>query len=141
MKYYERSAGAVVFIIEDGTPLYLLLHGRYGWDFPHGLVRLYETDEAATIREVAEETGLKVDLIPGFREEVNFAFSKGGRTYYKQIVFFLAKSHGKDVRLSSEHDDYAWLDYRQALTRLDKDKVRLILIKAHNVVKTIEAVH
>ena len=27
MRFYERSAGAVVYIIESGDVLYLLLHG------------------------------------------------------------------------------------------------------------------
>jgi bis(5'-nucleosidyl)-tetraphosphatase len=68
MRFYERSAGAVVYVVDSPGILYLLLHGKYGWDFPHGLVRLHETDVAAALREIFEETGLKVELIPSFKD-------------------------------------------------------------------------
>ena len=59
-----------VYIFESGNIKYLLvrnLSGVYG--FPKGHVEDNETEEETAIREVFEETGVKVTLIPGFKEE------------------------------------------------------------------------
>lgn len=135
MRFNERAAGAVVYIMRE-KPLYLVLHSRFGWDFPHGLIREKETETAAALREIYEETRLKVDLIPGFMERVMIRFSRGGRTIYKEIVMYLARAYSEDVQLSREHDDYAWLDYESALNKLSRDEMRRVLIKANNFIKT-----
>ena len=130
MRFYERSAGAVVYTVDRREVLYLLLHGRFGWDFPHGLVHLYETDEAAAIREILEETGLKVELIPSFKEEIRYKYSKKGRTVYREVVYFLARSYEKEVRLSKEHDSYIWATREEVLRLVSRDETRTVLLKA-----------
>ncbi|CCC81515.1 bis(5'-nucleosyl)-tetraphosphatase [Thermoproteus tenax] len=136
MSSAQRAAGAVIYLIEE-RPLYLVLHNRLGWDFPHGLIRQNETEEAAALREIYEETHLKVEFVPGFRENVFLRFSRGGRTIYKEIVMYLAKAAGGEVILSSEHDDYAWLDYADALLRLSRDEMRRVLIKANSFIERL----
>lgn len=140
MKFFERSAGAVVYTVEDGKILYLLLHGRFGWDFPHGIVRLYETEETAALREIAEETGLSVKLIPSFREEIHYKYSRRGRTYYKEIVYFLARSDKKEVKLSKEHDGYTWAPRENALRLISRDEARSVLLKAWRKIVEVEKV-
>ena len=55
----ETSAGGVVFRLEDGQPMYLLIRDSYhNWGFPKGHLQNGELPEAAALREVAEETGL-----------------------------------------------------------------------------------
>jgi 8-oxo-dGTP pyrophosphatase MutT (NUDIX family) len=135
VRFNERAAGAVVYSA-GRIPLYLLLHNRLGWDFPHGLIKPNETEEEAALREIYEETGLKVELMPGFAEHVVIVFSRRGKTVYKEIVFFLAKAAATSVRLSKEHDKYAWLPYREALAKLARDEMRWVLIRADEVVRT-----
>ncbi len=135
MRFNERAAGAVVYIVR-GRLLYLVLHNKFGWDFPHGLIREKETEIAAALREIYEETRLKVDLIPGFAERVVIRFSRGGRTIYKEIVMYLAKAYSEEVLLSEEHDDYAWLDYESALSKLSRDEMRRVLIRANAFVRS-----
>jgi 8-oxo-dGTP diphosphatase len=60
-----RCVGAVVF---DGAGRLLLVRrarepGRGRWSIPGGRVEAGETDHRALIREVAEETGLAVEVI------------------------------------------------------------------------------
>jgi 8-oxo-dGTP diphosphatase len=60
-----RCVGAVVF---DDTGRLLLVRrahepGRGRWSVPGGRVEAGETDHHAVIREVAEETGLEVEII------------------------------------------------------------------------------
>ncbi|MEZ0319927.1 MAG: NUDIX domain-containing protein [Pyrobaculum sp.] len=138
MKFFERSAGAVVYAVNKREILYLLLHGKSGWDFPHGLVRLYETDEAAALREIYEETGLKVELIPSFKEEIRYKYSKIGRTIYREVVYFLAKSKSLDVTLSKEHDAYRWTTGSEALKLLTRNETREVLIRAWRKIEKTE---
>lgn len=140
MYFYEKSAGAVVYTIDHGEVLYLLLHGKYGWDFPHGIVRLRETDEAAALREILEETGLKVELVPSFREEIRYKYSKKGHTIYREVVYFLAKSRERTVKLSREHDAYVWAAREKALRLITRDETRAVLLRAWRKILEIEKI-
>ncbi|AET33604.1 diadenosine 5'5'''-P1,P4-tetraphosphate pyrophosphohydrolase [Pyrobaculum ferrireducens] len=127
-----------MYAIDSRGVLYLLLHGKYGWDFPHGLVHLYETDEAAALREILEETGLKVELIPAFREEIRYKYSKRGRTIYREVIYFLARASDRDVTLSKEHDAYIWANKEEALKLISRDETRAVLLKAWRKILEIE---
>ncbi|MFN3803703.1 MAG: NUDIX domain-containing protein [Pyrobaculum sp.] len=134
---YQRSAGAVIYTAAGGDILYLLLHGKFGWDFPHGLIRPRESEETAALREVYEETGLKVELIPNFREEIRYKYSKRGKTYYREIVYFLARSREVKVALSGEHNAYLWAGRDKAL-ELVRDETRAVLLKAWKKIIEVE---
>ncbi len=140
MRFYERSAGAVVYAVDSRDVFYLLLHGRYGWDFPHGLVHLHETDVAAALREILEETGLRVELIPSFKEEIRYRYSKRGRTIYREVVYFLAKARDRNVTLSKEHDAYTWATRHEALKLITRDETRAVLLKAWRKIQETEVV-
>lgn len=134
----EKSAGAVIFSRGGGTVEYLLLHypsKRHGgghWDYPKGHVEKGEKEMETVRREVAEETGLKdISCEDGFCELISYFFTDGSRKVHKNVVFFLAETPTKDVRLSSEHTGYAWLSYEEALERLTFKNAKEVLIKAH----------
>jgi ADP-ribose pyrophosphatase len=136
--YDEVSAGAVVFYRGDAVE-YLLLHYASGhWDFPKGNIEPGETPEQTALREIKEETGLDVKLVPGFREEVEYVYSRGGRRVRKKVIFFLAEAPSKEVRLSWEHVGYAWLPFDQALARLTYESSRRVLAKAHRTLKAAQ---
>ncbi|ABL87271.1 NUDIX hydrolase [Pyrobaculum islandicum DSM 4184] len=140
MEYDEVSAGAVVFYRGEEVE-YLLLHYPAGhWDFPKGNVEPGETPEQTALREIREETGLEVELIPGFREEVEYVYTRGGRRVRKKVIFFLARAKSKEVKLSWEHTGYAWLPFDKALARVTYETSRRVLAKAHRHVKTLDGV-
>ena len=126
----ERSCGAVIF----SDNFYLLL--RYGWghwDFVKGNVETGEDELETILRETEEETRLtanQLSFIEGFRETITYFYKNDGRTIYKKVIFLLAESNSRDVTLSHEHNDYAWLDYNEALKRLTYDNAQAILQKA-----------
>ncbi|AAL62659.1 diadenosine 5'5'''-P1,P4-tetraphosphate pyrophosphohydrolase (mutT/nudix family protein) [Pyrobaculum aerophilum str. IM2] len=130
-KYDEISAGAVVFYPGERVG-YLLLHYPAGhWDFPKGNVELGETPEQAALREIKEETGLDAELLPGFKVEVEYVYTRGGRRVLKKVIYFLAQAKSRDVKLSWEHVGYAWLPFEQAMARATYKSTKEVLAKAH----------
>ena len=49
----------------------------------------------------------------------------------KTVVFYLARSPTKDVKLSYEHIGYVWLDYENALKKLTFETAKETLREAH----------
>lgn len=128
----KKSCGAVVFR-KNREVKYLLLHYEAGhWDYVKGEVEKGESERDTVVRELMEETGITdTRFIEGFREEISYFFKMGGRTVYKEAVFFLMETETSEVVLSFEHTGYEWLDYQKAIERLTFENAKNILRKAH----------
>lgn len=128
----ERSAGAVIFYKNKDDIEYLLLKYPQGhWEFARGHVESGEDDEQAAKREVFEETGFKkMDFIHDFKEVVSWKI-KSKENVVKDVVFFLAESKSKNIKISDEHKGHIWLGYKEALKRITFDAGRSILSKAN----------
>lgn len=129
----EKSAGAVIFH-ERGARKYLLLkHPAGHWGFPKGNIEEGEDEIQAAEREIREETGIEeFSFVGGFREEISYFYRKGSKTVHKTVVYFLARSKTDKVRLSGEHEDYAWLTYNAALRYLTHANSRKVLSSAED---------
>lgn len=132
----EHSAGAVLYRMDNGKPLYLLLRYFAGhWDFPKGGIDGDETPHEACAREIEEETGIGAfSFIPGFREEVSYEVVRGGKAMPKKVEYFLAETREESVRVSSEHTGFAWLGFEAAMVRITFDNARGVLARAHEQV-------
>lgn len=130
----EKSAGAVVFRWENQKTKYLLIQYGWGhWEFPRGLIEKGESLEKAARREIEEEVGIKdIQFIPGFKEWIKFFFKLKGKNIMKIATFLLAETKTKKVKLSFEHKDYAWLEYKEALEKLTFKNAKEILKKAND---------
>jgi 8-oxo-dGTP pyrophosphatase MutT (NUDIX family) len=129
---HEKSCGAVIFRVGNGTE-YLLLHYEAGhWDFVKGHVEKGESEEETVKREILEETGLKTNTFLGdFRERIDYFYRRRGRTVSKEVIFYLVKNTGEEqVEISGEHIGYDWLPYRDALDRLTYKNAKETLRKA-----------
>lgn len=135
----ERSAGAIIFRLENGIPLYLLL--RYPsarskkeyWDLPKGHMEKGEQEKDTVVREVREETELRdIEFFDGFREEIRYWFQSKGKKISKTVAFYLAQTKQKKVTISSEHLGFLWLGYEEARQKLTYENAKQVLNKAHN---------
>ncbi|HEU4879502.1 MAG TPA: NUDIX domain-containing protein, partial [Gemmatimonadaceae bacterium] len=80
----ETSAGGVVFRVEDGQALYLVIRDSYqNWGFPKGHIEAEEAPSAAALREVSEETGLSDLSLRGEIHTIDWYFRFRGRLIHK----------------------------------------------------------
>jgi len=132
----ELSADIIIFY--RGKELqYLLLNYTENprsvskhWDFTKGRVEDNEKLEETAEREAKEETNLDVEIIPGFKEKINYEFyTKQAELVKKTVYFFVAEAKTKDVKLSFEHYGYKWLNYSEALNLITFDNGKDLLEK------------
>ncbi len=140
----EKSAGAIIFRMKDGVPLYLLLHyPSKHWEFAKGHIEKEEKIEETVRREVQEETGIKdLTIIPGFKEYSKYFFKKGydlkgeakkkAPWVFKLVTFLLASTETENVKISEEHIGFAWLPIDQAVKKVTFKNAKELLKKAHN---------
>jgi 8-oxo-dGTP pyrophosphatase MutT (NUDIX family) len=129
---HEKSCGAVIFRVGNGTA-YLLLHYEAGhWDFVKGHVEKGESEEETVRRETLEETGLKsISFVSDFRERIDYFYRRRGRTVSKEVIFYLIRNMEEEqVKISGEHIGYEWLPYREALERLTYKNAKETVRKA-----------
>lgn len=94
----EKSCGAVIFHkFEDGYKVLVLnfQHNELNfWGFPKGHVEKNETEIETAMREIKEESGLNVKIIPEFRATTKFSPEKGTVI---EAVYFAAKANGTEI--------------------------------------------
>ena len=127
----EKSCGFVLF---NSDEFLLIQHptksnGDEGhWDFPKGHVEGNETELETAKRELIEETGIaEFRIFNGFRHRIEYNFSKDNRIVSKEVIFFLAESSIKDVKLSSEHQNFIWLNFNLAYSKLTYANAKEVL--------------
>jgi 8-oxo-dGTP diphosphatase len=108
---------AVVERADDGRILLLQrsanVHTDPGlWEIPGGKLEYGEAVDDTLIREVGEETGLTIVVGPPF-SIVNFA----KEPFWVTCETFACRHGQGEVRLSEEHDDFAWVAAAQSHDR------------------------
>ena len=112
--------------------LFLLMQSPRGdWNFVKGRREYGESDEETLRREVYEETGIRKFKILGFVGNIRYSFlDKAGRSIKKEVSFYLALSYTTEVTLSSEHINFKWAEYKDAIEALSFVQSISILNKA-----------
>lgn len=111
-------AATKAFITHNGKVLLLRESSEYKdgsnagrYDVPGGRVEMGQRFDESLLREVAEETGLAVRVgRPFFMNEWRPVVK--GEEWQVIATFFECFSDSEEVKLSEDHDDYAWIDPR-----------------------------
>jgi len=84
--------------------------GKGKWSIPGGLVELGESAEETVIREVNEETGLKVEKPEHIDVVDNITKDENGEVkYHFVIVDYLVKLKGGTLKASSDAEELKWV--------------------------------
>lgn len=111
----------------DGEWEYLLVEARRDpgvWVLPKGHIEPGETPEAAAVREVQEEAGVRAAVVARAGESQYAVDGQPVRT-----IFFLMRYQGEGSR--QEDRARAWRRYEDALRQLSFDDTRRVLMQAH----------
>jgi bis(5'-nucleosidyl)-tetraphosphatase len=122
----------------EGTSAEVVLVGRSHpgiWALPKGTPRSGETLEQVAMREVQEETGLKVRLI-AYIGSISYVFIRGKVRFQKQVRHFLFEAIGGDTALhDAEYDRVEWFSFPEAFRRLTYQNEVNILSQAEEILQ------
>ena len=140
----EVSAGGVVYRVEDGRALFLLIRDSYrNWGFPKGHLEKSELPEAAALREVSEETGLTDLVVRSELATIDWHFRFRGKLIHKICHFFLMESENAATSPQREEGITAckWVPIDEALELISYANAREVLQRAAETVRGAPAAH
>ncbi len=146
--YDERSAGGIVYKLENGKIKWLLIRTISGYKsikkgnpkpvykFPKGHLKDNEFLKQAALREVEEEGRIKANIITKVGSNNYILWDAESRKkIIKKVTFFLMEYDGQsnlkyyDSEMVIERD---WYSYEEACEKLAYDSEKVLLKKAKN---------
>lgn len=126
------AAGGVV-LREQDRAVEVVVAGRSAdatWVFPKGQPDSEETFAETAVREVGEETGLRVRILVPIGS-TDYWFASRGVRFHKVVHFFLMEATGGDVSAhDAEYDEVRWVTVDEARRVLSYDNYRTVLERA-----------
>ena len=135
--HYEKSCGFIAFTELDGTNRYLLIKGlNRDIGFPKGHVEGEEREIETALRELKEETNVEVEVIDGFRWQIDYRLPRA-LDVMKETVYFLGRCKDPDALIYQREElrDAFFLPYEEAVEALTFDEARKMLKAAEAYLK------
>lgn len=138
------SAGGIVVRLEGGRPsLVVGLRRRDGdrhggtWTLPKGTPDPGETVEETAVREVEEETGLRVRILAPL-PSIQYTFVLAGARIHKTVHYFLMEPVGGDLAWHDrEFERVRWIRFEDAASLLTFDTERTLVAGAASVLESL----
>ena len=134
---YIKSCGFVAYRQIRNENHYLIiksLNGDVG--FPKGHTEPGESEIETAIRELKEETGITVEVVQGFRRQIEYKLPRTADAI-KLVVYFLGKCSSDD--LIPQESEVAWaklVSYQDALNILTFEETKNILKDAEEFIRS-----
>lgn len=129
------SAGGIVIRYEEGVPQLVVGSRRrepdgVTWTLPKGTPHSGETVEQTALREVAEETGLRVRITEPL-DSIEYWFVQRGTRIHKTVHYFLMQPTGGDLAgHDHEFDQVRWISLPEAPSLLTFETERALVARA-----------
>ena len=125
---YIKSCGFVAYKQIENKNYYLIiksLNGDIG--FPKGHMEIGESELQTAIRELKEETCAEVEVISGFRYQIEYPLPRVPDAI-KQSVYFLGKCTSERIICQeTEVDSAEFIPYEDAIKMLTFEETKNIL--------------
>ena len=126
---FEKSCGALVIRHDaaSGNDYILMIRHRPGGyrSFPKGHVEAGETERETAMREVMEETSVRISIVPDFRHVVCYTPAPAVE---KEVVYFLARTEQVEAKpRRGEIAQVEWIPLQQAERCLTHDNDKCVL--------------
>jgi 8-oxo-dGTP pyrophosphatase MutT (NUDIX family) len=92
-------------LVKNDDKKYLFIFRRGKWDLPKGKIESGEIPSDAAIREVMEETGLKLITIKKYITSTYHIYRLKGKLVLKRTYWYLMNSHGADTLIPQIEED------------------------------------
>ena len=90
-----------------------------------------ETEEETALREIQEEVGIKVTLIPGFKTEDEYVLPRK-KNVKKRVVYFLGYYQNQDIHYQKEEvSDAVLVEFENAIQLLQFESSKRIITEAN----------
>ena len=125
----EKSCGAIVEL--NGKILLVQQKKSKNYGFPKGHIQPGESEIAAAIREVKEETNIDIEICSEKKYSLSYFPNKN---INKEVIYFLAKpkDNFEIKRQESEISNVFWLDKEKVKEILTYDNLKQIWDQAYN---------
>ena len=128
------SAGGIVISRESGVASFVAgrrSHTHSGtWTLPKGTPEAGETTEETAVREVGEETGLRVRITEPL-DSIEYTFIQHGTRIHKTVHYFLMEPTGGDLAdHDREFEEVRWIPMAEADGILTFDTERALVARA-----------
>jgi 8-oxo-dGTP pyrophosphatase MutT (NUDIX family) len=135
----ERAVSAGGVVVREGRAgTEVVICGRDSdgvWGLPKGTPDEGESLEAAAVREVSEETGLRVEIVNKIGV-VEYWFAANGVRIHKWVHHYLMRATGGSTEdHDEEYDRVEWRPVEEALRTLTFDNDRNMVRKAVSALK------
>ena len=131
------AAGVVVW--RPGREVLLVHRPRYDdWSFPKGKLDPGEAAPTAAVREVLEETGVRVRLGAALPDQT-YAVPTGRKVVHYWVGWAIGDDDVSDYRPNHEIDAVAWVPHAEAMTSLTYERDREVLVAAEPLRKRTQA--
>ena len=129
----ETSSGGFVLAADGSLQVALIGRlnrgGRIDWCVPKGHPEGQESLEEAAVREIAEETGLEVEIIEALGS-IRYEFAAGHKLISKTVHHFLMRQIGGELTVENDpqHEavDVQWFEVEGLQKSLAHDNERRI---------------
>jgi 8-oxo-dGTP pyrophosphatase MutT (NUDIX family) len=126
------SAGGIVIRFADAIPHFVAGRRRRErdgatWTLPKGTPILGESLEETALREVQEETGLRVRIVSPL-DSISYTFVQHGTRIYKTVHYFLMEPIGGSLEdHDHEFEEVRWVSFQEAPALLSFETERSLV--------------
>jgi 8-oxo-dGTP pyrophosphatase MutT (NUDIX family) len=141
---HETSAGGLVIhgLDQDNQAAVVIgradRRGRILWSFPKGHIEVGERAEETAVREIAEETGIRGDVLASLGS-INYWFRAERHMVHKTVHHYLLRFREGELAAAHDHEvgHVAWVPLGELRSRLAHADERRLADLAADLIETL----